>query len=124
MSWTHARASDIEEQGMANGKWYVIHNATLASQQLHDYYLRIRFRLEHRVQLHRDRMGSLPFWFRQFQVLVTKNRRLILRRPVHLIVLLVSSVASVVFAWLAGRDQNGPSGDFPPLTECGLVDGG
>lgn len=29
---------------------------------------------------------------------------------------------SVVFAWLAGRDANGPSGEFPPLTKCGLVD--
>lgn len=61
-------------------------------------------------------------WFRQFQVLLTKNRKLILRRPIHLLVLLLSSVVSVVFAWLAGRDERGPSGDFPPLNDCGMVD--
>lgn len=66
-------------------------------------------------------MGSTS-WFRQFQVLVTANRRLLLRRPVHLFVLLLSSVPSVIFAWLAGRDARGPSGDFPPLTDCGMVD--
>jgi hypothetical protein len=62
-------------------------------------------------------------WFRQFQVLVTANRRQLQRRPVHLLILLLSSVASVVFAWLAGRDyRDPPTADFPPLTDCGLVD--
>jgi hypothetical protein len=67
-------------------------------------------------------MGSTS-WFRQFQVLVTANRRLLQRRPAHLLVLLLSSVASVVFAWLAGRDyRDPPSTDFPTLTDCGIVD--
>ena len=67
-------------------------------------------------------MGSTS-WFRQFQVLVTANRRLLQRRPAHLLVLLQSSVASVVFAWLAGRDyRDPPSTDFPTLTDCGIVD--
>ncbi|KAL9186661.1 hypothetical protein ACHAXT_005899 [Thalassiosira profunda] len=61
-------------------------------------------------------------WTRQFQVLLTKNRRLLSRRPIHLFVLLFSSIASVIFAWLAGRDARGPSGAFPPLTDCGMVD--
>ena len=67
-------------------------------------------------------MGSTS-WFRQFQVLVAANRRQLERRPAHLLVLLLSSVASVVFAWLAGRDyRDPPSTDFPTLTDCGIVD--
>ena len=46
-------------------------------------------------------------WFRQFSVLVTKNYRLIQRRPIHLLILLLSSVISVVLAWAAGRDARG-----------------
>ncbi|KAL7536543.1 hypothetical protein ACHAXR_007229 [Thalassiosira sp. AJA248-18] len=67
-------------------------------------------------------MSSPTTWFRQFQALFTKNRRLLLRRPIHLFVLIFSSVASVVFAWLGGRDARGPWGEFPPLNECGMVD--
>ena len=48
-------------------------------------------------------------WFRQVQTLLTKNRRLLSRRPIHLFILLFSSVASVIFAWLAGRDARGKS---------------
>jgi hypothetical protein len=62
-------------------------------------------------------------WFHQFQVLVTANRRQPQTRPVHLLILLLSLVALVAFAWLAGRDyQDPPMADFPPLTNCGLVD--
>lgn len=46
-------------------------------------------------------------WFRQFTVLVTKNCRLIQRRPIHLLILLLSSIISVVLAWAAGRDVRG-----------------
>mmetsp|Transcript_22129 Transcript_22129/g.48128 ORF Transcript_22129/g.48128 Transcript_22129/m.48128 type:complete len:1680 (-) Transcript_22129:165-5204(-) len=67
-------------------------------------------------------MNSQTSWFRQFQVLLTKNRKLLHRRPIHLVVLLLSSVVSVVFAWLAGRDARGPSGEFPHLNDCGMVD--
>lgn len=63
-----------------------------------------------------------PSWFRQLQVLITNNRRLLMRRPIHLAVQIFSSVLSVVFAWLAGRDARGPQGAFPPLTDCGLPD--
>ena len=28
----------------------------------------------------------------------------------------------MIFAWLAGRDARGPTGTFPPLTDCGMVD--
>ena len=61
-------------------------------------------------------------WLRQFQVLTTKNRRLLLRRPIHLLILLLSSVISVVLAWAAGRDARGATGEFPPLNDCGMVD--
>lgn len=66
--------------------------------------------------------SSSSTWFRQFQVLVTTNRRLLSRRPIHLFILLFSSILSTIFAWLTGRDARGPQGDFPPLTECGMVD--
>ena len=65
---------------------------------------------------------STTSWFRQFCVLTTKHRRQLVRRPVHLLNLLFSSILSVVFAWLAGRNARGPPGDFPPLTDCGLPD--
>lgn len=61
-------------------------------------------------------------WFRQFQVLVTTHRRLLTRRPIHLCILLFSSTLCMILAWLAGRDARGPSGEFPPLTDCGMVD--
>mmetsp|Transcript_305 Transcript_305/g.505 ORF Transcript_305/g.505 Transcript_305/m.505 type:complete len:355 (-) Transcript_305:2-1066(-) len=66
-------------------------------------------------------MGSST-WFRQYEVTLTKNIKLLLRRPFHLAILLLSSVISVIFAWLAGRDARGPTGEFPPLTDCGQVD--
>ena len=66
------------------------------------------------------KMGSS--WTRQYEVLLNKNFKLLLRRPFHLVILLLSSVLSVIFAWLAGGDARGPTGDFPPLTNCGKVD--
>lgn len=66
-------------------------------------------------------MGSST-WFRQYEVTLSKNVKLLLRRPFHLVILLLSSVISVIFAWLAGRDARGPTGEFPPLTNCGKVD--
>lgn len=66
--------------------------------------------------------SSSSSWFRQFQVLVTTHRLLLTRRPIHLIILLFSSTICMIFAWLAGRDARGPSGTFPPLTDCGMVD--
>ena len=66
--------------------------------------------------------SSSSSWFRQFQVLVTTHRLLLTRRPIHLIILLCSSTICMIFAWLAGRDARGPSGTFPPLTDCGMVD--
>lgn len=59
-----------------------------------------------------DTMGSAS-WLRQYEVTLQKNYKLILRRPFHLSILILSSVLSVIFAWLAGRDARGPSGDFP-----------
>ena len=61
-------------------------------------------------------------WFRQFQVLVITHRRLLMRHPIHLCILLFSSTLFVIFAWLAGQDARGPNGAFPPLTDCGMVD--
>lgn len=61
-------------------------------------------------------------WITQFRACLAKNRKLLVRRPIHLTVLLLSSVVSVIFAWLAGRDARGPQGEFPPLNECGQVD--
>jgi len=61
-------------------------------------------------------------WFNQFRVCFVKNGNILLRRPVHLILLLLSSVISVVFAWLAGRDSRGPKGQWPQFNECGQVD--
>ena len=62
-------------------------------------------------------------WFHQFQALLTKNRRIIQRRPIHLLILLLSSVISVVLSWWAGRDDAaGTTGEFPKLTDCGTVD--
>eukprot|EP00573_Skeletonema_grethae_P008746 CAMPEP_0201706040 /NCGR_PEP_ID=MMETSP0578-20130828/47609_1 /ASSEMBLY_ACC=CAM_ASM_000663 /TAXON_ID=267565 /ORGANISM="Skeletonema grethea, Strain CCMP 1804" /LENGTH=1815 /DNA_ID=CAMNT_0048194413 /DNA_START=88 /DNA_END=5535 /DNA_ORIENTATION=- len=66
-------------------------------------------------------MGSST-WFRQYEVTLSKNVKLLLRRPFHLVILLLSSVISVIFAWLAGRDARGPTGEFPPLDKCGKVD--
>lgn len=66
--------------------------------------------------------SSSSSWFRQFQVLVTTHRLLLTRRPIHLIILLCSSTICMIFAWLAGRDARGPTGTFPPLTDCGMVD--
>lgn len=66
-------------------------------------------------------MGSST-WYRQYEVTLTKNAKLLLRRPFHLAILLLSSVISVIFAWLAGRDARGPTGEFPPLDNCGNVD--
>lgn len=66
--------------------------------------------------------SSSSSWFRQFQVLVTTHRLLLTRRPIHLTILLCSSTICMIFAWLAGRDARGPSGTFPPLTDCGMVD--
>mmetsp|Transcript_2306 Transcript_2306/g.4967 ORF Transcript_2306/g.4967 Transcript_2306/m.4967 type:complete len:1771 (+) Transcript_2306:192-5504(+) len=72
-------------------------------------------------------MGSSswePSWPRQFLVLLTKNRRLLLRRPFHLLVQLTSSAIFTILAWTAGR--NGARGtafnaSFPPLDDCGVV---
>ena len=64
-------------------------------------------------------------WLRQFAVLLAHRRRLLLRRPVHLTLLLLSSVLGAIGAYFAGRDARGPGGvdaAFPPLTECGMVE--
>jgi hypothetical protein len=66
-------------------------------------------------------MGAAT-WVRQYEVVTTINFKLLLRRPFHLTVLLFSSVLSVIFAWLAGRDARGPTGEFPLLNDCGQVD--
>ncbi len=68
-------------------------------------------------------MGSSTTWFRQYEAILTKNVRLLLRRRFHLVVLLLSSVFSVFFAWLAGRDAKEFTDKlFPPLDNCGIVD--
>jgi hypothetical protein len=66
-------------------------------------------------------MGSAT-WVRQYEVTLTKNFKLLRRRPFHLAILLFSSILSVIFAWLAGRDARGPTGEFPLLDDCGQVD--
>ena len=62
-------------------------------------------------------MGSAS-WLRQYEVTLQKNYKLKLRRPFHLSILILSSVLSVIFAWLAGNDGRGPSGDFPVCLVC------
>ena len=61
-------------------------------------------------------------WFRQFStILWYKNLPLLQRKPVHVALMLLGSVASVLLAWAAGRD--GPADNkLPPLTDCGTID--
>ena len=54
--------------------------------------------------------SSSSSWAGQFAALVTRNRRLLGRRPLHLAALTLSSTLSVLFAWLAARPR-GDSGD-------------
>ena len=44
-------------------------------------------------------------WFRQYTCVTIKNWKLLTRRPITLCMMLLSSVLSVAFAWVAGRDD-------------------
>jgi len=59
-------------------------------------------------------------WFRQLRIVLRKNFLLLSRRPVTLIVMLVSSIPSVLLAWAAGQN---PQTDFGAvsLTDCGTI---
>ena len=61
-------------------------------------------------------------FLRQLTTLLTKNKRLLIHHPLHLLNLLLSSIPAVLLAYAAGRNERGPSGEFPPLTSCGMVD--
>ena len=58
-------------------------------------------------------------WFRQYTCVTIKNWKLLTRRPITLCMMLLSSVLSVAFAWVAGRDDE--DAIYPPLTDCGTV---
>jgi hypothetical protein len=59
-------------------------------------------------------------WFRQLQVVLRKNFLLLSRRPITLVVMLVSPMLSVLLAWAAGQDLEYDFGDVE-LTDCGTV---
>lgn len=66
--------------------------------------------------------GGGATFLRQLTTLLTKNSRLLKRQPLHLLNLLFNSIPSILLAYAAGRDERGPTGDFPPLTSCGMVE--
>ena len=66
--------------------------------------------------------GGGATFLRQFTTLLTKNSRLLKRHPLHLLNLLFNSIPSILLAYAAARDERGPTGDFPPLTSCGMVE--
>jgi hypothetical protein len=63
---------------------------------------------------------AVGYW-RQFYVLLRyKNIPLLTRKPVHMLLMLLSSVGSVLLAWPAA--ENLPEDTiFPNVTECGAV---
>ena len=61
-------------------------------------------------------------FLRQLTTLLTKNKRLLVSHPLHLLNLLLNSIPAVILAYAAGRDERGPSGPFPPMTSCGMVE--
>jgi len=64
-------------------------------------------------------LGSVS-WIRQFRFTFKKNVLLVLRRPILLTMMLLSSVVSIIVGWLVARPPK--SARFGPLNECGLVD--
>jgi hypothetical protein len=62
-------------------------------------------------------------WGRQLWVaLWYKNLPLFQRKPFHVIILILSGVASVLTAWPAGRDFTSDEAIYPPeLTDCGTI---
>eukprot|EP00525_Craspedostauros_australis_P007960 CAMPEP_0198114434 /NCGR_PEP_ID=MMETSP1442-20131203/5822_1 /TAXON_ID= /ORGANISM="Craspedostauros australis, Strain CCMP3328" /LENGTH=282 /DNA_ID=CAMNT_0043771743 /DNA_START=169 /DNA_END=1014 /DNA_ORIENTATION=- len=59
-------------------------------------------------------------WMRQFSFTIHKNVLLIVRRPVMLSVMMLSSVAAAICGWLLARPKD--DAIFGPLTPCGLPD--
>jgi hypothetical protein len=63
---------------------------------------------------------TVGYW-RQFYVLVRyKNIPLLTRKPVHMLLMLLSSVGSVLLAWPTANDLPKDT-IFPNVTECGAV---
>jgi hypothetical protein len=57
-------------------------------------------------------------WWSQLQCCLVKNGLLLTRRPILLTSMMLSSVASVLLAWAAGRDSAAPQA---ALTACGTI---
>jgi hypothetical protein len=58
-------------------------------------------------------------WFRQLSCVLRKNALLLLRRPVSLFCMLISSIGSVLLAWARGK--NGEEFDATQFTQCGTL---
>ena len=61
-------------------------------------------------------------WLRQLYWAIWKNTKLFMRRPLIFLVMIFSSVLSVVFAWLMGKDPEEDEVIYAPLSDCGTVD--
>lgn len=69
-------------------------------------------------------MSKTVPWMRQLStILWYKNLPLLQRKPVHLFLMIFSSVASALLAWAGGKDyEDGDDLVWPPLTECGTIE--
>ncbi|KAL7580790.1 hypothetical protein ACA910_001068 [Epithemia clementina (nom. ined.)] len=60
-------------------------------------------------------------WFQQLSFVIRKNNLLIVRRPLLLLTMLLSSMIFVLIAWSATNSEKWDFGEVP-LDECGTVD--
>jgi hypothetical protein len=65
-------------------------------------------------------------WFRQLSCVLHKNTLLLSRRPMSLLCMLMSSIASVLLAYARGKDNNddsfeGSRFNATQLTQCGTI---
>lgn len=65
-----------------------------------------------------DRVG----WFQQYYWATRKNIILLSRRPIFLMILVLSSIVSVVLGWLIGRDPDPEDIIKPEYDQCGAID--
>jgi len=63
-------------------------------------------------------------WMRQLStILWYKNLPLLQRKPVHLFLMIFSSVASALLSWVGGKDyKDDVVKNWPPLTDCGTIE--